>query len=89
VGVDTPLPVFLCPEVGRGLLVLPEAATEEQFSETEEWLTAVGWTITETVSGVNADGAQVVELTAAPTGVLTIEALSGAEEQLSELVKLS
>ncbi|MDR2619701.1 MAG: hypothetical protein LBC29_01005 [Propionibacteriaceae bacterium] len=88
VGVDTPLPVFLCPEVGRGLLVLAADATEEQFSETADWLSAVEWTITDNIVGENTEGAQVVELAAVHTGVLTVEALAGADEQLAELAKL-
>jgi hypothetical protein len=69
-------------------MVLPDSATDEQFNETEEWLNTVDWMITDTVVGVNTQGAQVVELVASPTGVLTVEALSGAQEQLAELAKL-
>jgi hypothetical protein len=69
-------------------MVMRDDATEEQFAETQDWLDAVDWEITQTITGMNSDGAQVVELSAAPSGILTVEALSGADEQLAELAKL-
>lgn len=82
--LDTPLPVHLCPEVGQGLLVIPAAAAESDFTQTKEVLDAIEWEITDTIAGVNVDGADVVELKAPPTGLLTLEAAAGAQEQLSE-----
>jgi hypothetical protein len=70
------------------MMVIPENATDEQFEETQAWLAAVDWSITDTVVDINRDGDQVVELKAEPTGVLTIEASGGAEDQLLELAKL-
>jgi hypothetical protein len=70
------------------MIVIPETATDDQFCETETWLTAVDWRISDCVIGINEDGDQVVELLADPTGVLTLEAVGGADEQLSELAKL-
>jgi hypothetical protein len=70
------------------MIIIPENATDEQFEETESWLAAVDWSISDNVVGINDDGDQVVELKAEPTGVLTIEASGGAEDQLMELAKL-
>ena len=83
--LDTPLAVHLCTAVGKGLLVIPEDATDDQFVATKDVLDAIEWEITDDIAGVNDDHAEVVELRGEPSDVLTIEALSGAQEQLLEL----
>lgn len=87
--LDTPLPTHLCPEVGRGLLVIPEDATEAGYAETEELLTLVEWVITDVVLGINDLGHQIVELRAEPTGLLTDESVSGGDEQLMQRAGLT
>lgn len=89
VSIDTPLAVHLCPQVGRGLLVVSAEATEAEFGDTAEVLRLIEWTISDAVVGINDAGAEVVELSGEPTDVVTAEALAGADEQLLRLAGLA
>lgn len=89
ISIDTPLPVHLCPEVGRGLLVIPGEATEADFQTTAELLDAVEWRITEDFVGTNAEGAQVFELLGQAEGLVTLDSSAGAKGQLLQRAGLA
>lgn len=86
--VDTPLALHICPHVGKGFLVVPSNATEDQFTETVEVLTALDWTLATDTYATNMDGAEVVEVSGEPFDVVTSEAMQGAFAQLERLTRI-
>jgi hypothetical protein len=86
--LGAPLAIHLSPPVGKGVLVLPAAVTEDDFAETASILEAVDWRITDQVIGMTESGDQVIELAGTPTDVITAEAIAGADEQLLTLAGL-
>ena len=86
--MDTPLALHLCPHVGKGFLVVPETATEEQFTETMEVLTALEWKLGADSYAINLDGAEVVEVSGEAFDIVTAEAMQGAFAQLERLTRI-
>ena len=87
--LDTPLALHLCPHVGKGLLVVPEDASEAQFAETMEIIQALEWTLGDESYATNLDGSEVVEVSGDPFDVVTAEALQGAFAQLERLTRIT
>jgi hypothetical protein len=86
--ISTELPVFICPDAGEGMLVLPDSVSDEQFGEVATLLEAIDWVITDEVLGENSDGAQVVRLSSEPQAMLTVELMADAKDQLARQTKL-